>query len=45
MSVVVNWSMGWSIIDQFVRQAVVVNCPPFRGALTAAAASTTICSK
>jgi hypothetical protein len=35
MSIVVNWSINWSIIDQFPRQAVVVNCPPFMGALTA----------
>ena len=41
MNVLVNWSMDWSIIDQLVRQAVVVNRPPFRGALTATAPSTT----
>ena len=41
VNVLVNWSMDWSIIGQLVRQAVVVNCPPFRGALTATAASTT----
>jgi hypothetical protein len=29
--VAVNWSMTWSMIDQFPRQVVVVNCPPLGG--------------
>jgi hypothetical protein len=31
----VNGSMMRSMIDQFPMAAVVVNCPPFKGALTA----------
>jgi hypothetical protein len=30
-AVAVNWSMTWSMIDQFPRQVVVVNCPPLGG--------------
>ena len=34
-SMAVNRSMTRSMIDQLPMAAVVVNCPPFRGALTA----------
>jgi hypothetical protein len=29
----VNWAMSGELIDQFPAAVVVVNCPPFRGAL------------
>ena len=32
---VVNWSIPVQLIDQLPMAVVVVNCPPFKGALTA----------
>ena len=34
-SMVVNWSIHGQLIDQLPMAVVVVNCPPFKGALTA----------
>jgi hypothetical protein len=33
--VVGNWSIPGQLIDQLLTAVVVVNCPPFKGALTA----------
>jgi hypothetical protein len=35
MGAVVNWSISGHLIDELLQAGVVVNCPPFRGQMTA----------